>query len=235
MANIHNRDSRRWMEERVQRTRLTKYRPPGARPTIGPLTIASMLACAGVTMFGFSRAVSLDMSGVSATSVMDGALEAGLSVVGGNAFIVKESTSPAVASRPLETAPPPSPSPAPIDLKTLTGSPYSATSAVNAWSAAGFTVTQRPLPDGFRAVSGNAVGLRLSAPGGELTLALIVYDSPDAVQSDWQTSAGQRPQPKAGSPIPTLETAWWNSNVIAAVLTRSGSPPSAFDAFFRMR
>jgi hypothetical protein len=177
----------------------------------------------------------VDSSDVTLTSLANGLLEASLSVVGGDAFIKPEPERTAVgqtAPVPFNAEPAAAP---PVDLATLTGTPYSADSAVRAWTAGGLTVSQYPLTDpGLTGMAGKAVGLKLSTEGGELAVALLIYPDAKSVGGDWQTASGQKPQIKPERSLPPFETVWWNQNAIVLVLGRSGSPPSAFDAFLKM-
>jgi hypothetical protein len=127
------------------------------------------------------------------------------------------------------TATPPPPTPPP---EVLGGSPYSFASLEKAWQGKGLTVAAGPLSSGFNGFKKPPFDVSLAHTGGNASLAVFIYGSPDEPKDDWDLPSGSRPAPKEGRSVPSHETIWWNSNVIVVVRTSSGDANNtALDAF----
>lgn len=223
--------------------RLDTPGPSEKRDRWRPLTVLAIaivvfaVVVAGVVFLGprLGRAIAPD-SGVFTTDNFESAVSGVLDLIPGSSFGggTEESdatpTPGATATPPAET---PAPTPPPIDLDSVTGSPYSATTVVQAWRSAGITVTQEPLEHaGFQELAGEALGLRLDTGSGSVLLAAVVYPDSDAVKQDWST--GERPELREGKTLPPRQSVWWNRNVVAVILERQGSTSEALDAFIDM-
>jgi len=139
-----------------------------------------------------------------------------------------------------EATPPPAaatatPPPATAPPEVLAGSPYSFSNMQNAWQAKGLTVAPGPLSGGFNGFKKPPFDVNVAHTGGNASLSVFIYGSPDEPKDDWDLPAGSRPSPKEGRSLPSHETIWWNSNVIVVVRNSSGDANNtALDAFLNM-
>ena len=241
MASIRSKEVSRLLEAHVRAVRAKEHRRGSAFPVaLAAAVMAGAAIFGGLTLVSRTSPVNVSLSGVSFESAANGAIELLSNSVGGSAFKTSDLPSDQLsvsAPAPAAPAPPPAaPTPVPVDLATLTGDPYSAVKAIEAWRAAGFTVTQQPLGhDGFNAIAGRAAGLRLEGHGSLLNIALIVYDDSKAVGGDWQTSSGQKPQLRPERALPAFQTVWWNRNMVVGVLDQTGGSQRALDAFLGIK
>jgi hypothetical protein len=135
----------------------------------------------------------------------------------------------ATPAPPAVTASPPPPTPPP---EVLSGSPYSFASLQNAWQGKGLTVAVGAVSGGFNGFKKPAFDVNLAHTGGNASLSVLIYGSPDEPKEDWDLPSGSRPAPKEGRSLPGHETIWWNSNVIVVVRSSSGDANNtALDAF----
>jgi hypothetical protein len=228
----------RLLEEHVRRGKPRKASVRSAMiVALSAMTLA--IGFTGGGLLAVAETDPLEMSDLSFESVANTALEGAVGLVGGGAFTSTNAgaADEAPPSRTPRPTPAPTPTPVPVDMSTLVGTPYTAGMAVTAWQSAGFAVSQAPLTHaGFTStITGKSVGLHLSAGGGQLDIALIIYSDAASVGSDWQLASGARPQPKPDRSLPSFETVWWNSNAVVIVLEREGSTAAASGAFFGMR
>src|SRR5437870_3878476 len=127
---------------------------------------------------------------------------------------------------------PPRPPPATPPPEVLAGSPYAFSSLQNAWQAKGLTVAAGALSGGFNGFKKPAFDVNLAHTGGNASLSVLIYGSPDDPKEDWDLPSGSRPSPKEGRSLPGHETIWWNSNVIIVVRSSSGDANNtALEAF----
>jgi len=132
------------------------------------------------------------------------------------------------AAAPASATPPPATPPPEV----LAGSPYSFSSLQNAWQAKGLTVAAGALSGGFNGFKKSAFDVSVAHTGGNATLSVLIYGSPDEPKEDWDLPSGSRPSPKEGRSLPGHETIWWNSNVIVVVRSSSGDANNmALEAF----
>ncbi len=125
-----------------------------------------------------------------------------------------------------------SPPPATPPPEVLAGSPYAFSSLQNAWQAKGLTVAAGALSGGFNGFKKPAFDVNLAHTGGNASLSVLIYGSPDEPKEDWDLPSGSRPSPKEGRSLPGHETIWWNSNVIIVVRSSSGDANNtALEAF----
>jgi hypothetical protein len=136
--------------------------------------------------------------------------------------------SPAAAT-PAASATPPPETPPP---EALAGSPFSFASLQNAWQGKGLTVAPGAISGGFNGFKKAAFDVNVAHTGGNASLSVLLYGSPDEPKEDWDLPAGSRPAPKEGRSLPAHETIWWNSNAIVVVRNSSGDANNtALDAF----
>ena len=125
-----------------------------------------------------------------------------------------------------------SPPPATPPPEVLAGSPYAFSSLQSAWQAKGLTVAAGALSGGFNGFKKPAFDVNLAHTGGNASLSVLIYGSPDDPKEDWDLPSGSRPSPKEGRSLPGHETIWWNSNVIIVVRSSSGDANNtALEAF----
>ena len=142
---------------------------------------------------------------------------------------------PAPEATPAPAAATATPPPATAPPEVLAGSPYSFSNMQNAWQAKGLTVAPGPLSGGFNGFKKPPFDVNVAHTGGNASLSVFIYGSPDEPKDDWDLPAGSRPSPKEGRSLPSHETIWWNSNVIVVVRNSSGDANNtALDAFLNM-
>jgi hypothetical protein len=125
--------------------------------------------------------------------------------------------------------PQPDPAPPPLPEGALDGSPYSFSDLRAAWQAAGISVRQGGISEGFSGFSATPFEVTLSREGATAQMAVMEHDSREAANEEWNLIPGDRPSPKDGRSVPAHQTIWWNAN--AVVLVRSGPSDLTSDAF----
>ena len=220
-------------------------RPPGTEPpqsgrsllvpAIAVVVFAGVVAAA---VFGGPPFVRLIVPGADLPSLRVGSIvDDALDLVGGPSFdgAAGDEGTPTPQATPETGTETPTPEPTPdVPLESVTGSPHSATAVAQAWRGAGYQVEQTVLDgDAYSGLAGQPVGLRLQSGANSLLVAAIVYETSDAVREDWNLG-GERPQLRSGRGLPSYETVWWNRNVVAVILERSGTTSQALDAFIGM-
>lgn len=208
------------------------------RSALAPIIalIGVIVVAVAVLAIGSQVASSISPAGTPSILNFDSLVESTVDLMGGSSF--------GGSAEPVETEPTASPSPTPeptptpqptVAIAEVTGDPNSGSDMLGAWTRAGFKAEQVPIEfEQLEHVGGNVVGVSLVKGQSRLMVALLVYPDRQALQGEWNTS-GEKPAPKAGLPLPSHETAWWNRNVIALVLERSGGSSEALAAFFEPR
>lgn len=127
-------------------------------------------------------------------------------------------------------APTNSPTPIPESVEqALTGSPFSFTQVRSAWEGRGLTVSVGTVSTDVTGFGTTAADVTLTKAGAEMNVAVLFYDSPEAMQADW--SVGDTVTPKKGS-IPSGPSPWANRNaIVVRVADAESIRVDARDAF----
>jgi len=203
---------------RVQVPRVT-LPPPGSRAEL-MVVLAAIGGLAGVVVLLFILGRAFSESDVN------------LNLFDFQSFRQATPAPEATASPAAATATPPPATPPP---EVLTGSPFSFASLQNAWQAKGLTVGLGEASAGFNGFKKPPFDVNLAHAGGNASLSVFVYGSPDEPKDDWDLPSGSRPSPKEGRSLPNHETIWWNGNVIVVVRNSSGDANNTgLDAFLNV-
>jgi hypothetical protein len=100
--------------------------------------------------------------------------------------------------------------------EALHGDPVSFSQMEAAWAAKGISVTTGDVNDAVTGFSTTPVDVTLSRDGETMEVAVLLYDSPSAVNEDWDLA--QSPAPKPGREIPPGSFVWYNLNAVVVVL-----------------
>lgn len=135
------------------------------------------------------------------------------------------SGSPAASDAPTD-----SPTPIPESVEqALNGSPYSFSQVRSAWEGKGLTVSVGAVSTVVTGFGTTAADVTMSKGGAEMKVAVLFYDSPQAMQEDW--AVGDTVVPKKGS-IPNGPSPWANRNaVVVRVADDESIRNDARDAF----
>ncbi len=112
------------------------------------------------------------------------------------------------------TTPSPTPVPEPVDA-ALTGSPLSFSDARSAWEAKGFDVVVGDPSVSVTGFATTAVDVTLSRGGASMKVAVLFYDSPAELSTDW--AVGDVVDSKTGSK-PAGPSPWANRNAVVVML-----------------
>jgi len=200
---------------RVEMPRVT-LPPPGSRAEL-VVVLAAIGGLAGIVLVLFIVGRALGDSNVN-LNLFD--------------FQSFQQPTPSAEATPAPAPASATPPPATPPPEVLAGSPYSFSSLQNAWQAKGLTVAAGALSAGFNGFKKSAFDVSLAHTGGNASLSVLIYGSPDEPKEDWDLPSGSRPAPKEGRSVPSHETIWWNSNVIVVVRSSSGDANNmALEAF----
>lgn len=111
---------------------------------------------------------------------------------------------------PTPTLPPEAPE------EALQGDPLSFTRLQAAWQGKQFTVRANGTSDDVTGFRTTPVSVTLTRGGAEIGLAVLLYDSPDAMRAEW--NVGESVSPRNGGTIPAGSPVWANLNAVVVVV-----------------
>lgn len=117
--------------------------------------------------------------------------------------------------------------------EALQGSPLSYSRLQAAWSEKDIDTDDGDINTTVTGFATSPVDVKLSRDDSEMTVVVLLYDSPEAVGQDWNVGGSVTPKP--GRAVPEGVIVWYNSNaVVIALDTDSSIYPDARDAFLGM-
>lgn len=149
----------------------------------------------------------------------------------GNAFDDDDDSgsTPGVGSE--TTAPTDGASPTGEPDGALAGDPLSFTRLAAAWQTKGIEATPGEASDLVTGFSVTAVDVTLTRDGGQMLVAVLLYDSPGGPSQDWDL--GEQAVPQEGRNIPPGSIVWYNQNAVVVVLqSNDAMHADARTAFF---
>ena len=143
-----------------------------------------------------------------------------------NGGVANPTATPDTSASPGETdGPDGSEAPSPTQVapeEALEGSPLSFDQLEEAWDNDGITASPGDVAESVTGMTDTPVRVTLSRTGDAMELAVLLYDSTEERDADWDINA--RPvAPRAGRSVPAGSRIWFNRNAIVVVLQSSDS------------